>query len=232
MPTLYGLGVGPGDPELITLKALKILKEVPVIVAPKSRQEGESLALEIVARVLGPAVAGKETAELHFPMTRDPARLAGAWREAAGTVAGHLRRGRDVAFVTLGDPTFYSTYFLLLEELIRLVPEARVVTVPGVTSVSACAARLNLPLVQGDESLAVVSGARDPEALRRVIEDFDCTVVLKVGRHLPRLMETLKDLGLEERAVLATRCGLPGERLGPPASNRGADYLSLLVVKK
>ncbi|MGQ9531954.1 MAG: precorrin-2 C(20)-methyltransferase [Desulfotomaculales bacterium] len=232
MPTLYGLGVGPGDPELITLKALKILKEVPVILAPKSRQEGESLALEIVARVLGPAVADKETVELHFPMTRDPARLAGAWREAAGTAAGHLRRGRDVAFVTLGDPTFYSTYFLLLEELTRLVPEVTVVTVPGVTSVSACAARLNLPLVQGDESLAVVSGARDPEALRRLLADFDCTVVLKVGRHLVRLKEILKDLGLEERAVLATRCGLPGERLGSPAGTEEADYLSLLVVKK
>ncbi len=232
MPTLYGLGVGPGDPELITLKALKILKEVPVIVAPKSRQEGESLALEIVARVLGPAVADKETAELHFPMTRDPTRLADAWREAAGTVAGYLRRGRDVAFVTLGDPAFYSTYFLLVEELARVLPEARVVTVPGVTSVSACAARLNVPLVQGDERLAVVSGAEEPQYLRRVLEEFSCTVILKVGRHLARLREILNALGLEERAVLATRCGLPGERLGPPAGPGEADYLSLLVVKK
>lgn len=232
MPTLYGLGVGPGDPELITLKALKILKEVPVILAPKSRQEGESLALEIVARVLGSAVADKETVELHFPMTRDPVRLAEAWREAARTATEYLRRGRDVAFVTLGDPTFYSTYFLLLDELTRLLPEVTVVTVPGVTSVSACAARLNLPLVQGDERLAVVSGARDPEALRRVLVDFDCTVVLKVGRHLPQVREMLRHLGLEERAVLATRCGLPGERLDSPTGVEEADYLSLLVVKK
>jgi precorrin-2/cobalt-factor-2 C20-methyltransferase len=232
MPTLYGLGVGPGDPELITLKALKILKEVPVILAPKSRQEGESLALEIVARVLGSAVADKETVELHFPMTRDPARLAEAWREAARTAAGYLRRGRDVAFVTLGDPTFYSTYFLLLDELTRLLPEVTVVTVPGVTSVSACAARLNLPLVQGDERLAVVSGAEEPESLRRVLEEFSCTVILKVGRHLARLKEILKELGLDKRAVLATRCGLPGERLGSPTGAGEGDYLSLLVVKR
>ncbi|MBC7106944.1 MAG: precorrin-2 C(20)-methyltransferase, partial [Firmicutes bacterium] len=128
MPTLFGLGVGPGDPELITLKALRVLREVPVILAPKSRREGESLALEIVARVLGPEMARKETVELHFPMTRDPGRLGAAWREAAETAAGYLRRGRDVAFVTLGDPTFYSTFFLLREEVARLAPEAAVVT--------------------------------------------------------------------------------------------------------
>ena len=226
------MGVGPGDPELITLKARRLLEAVPVICAPRSRQEGGSLALEIVGRVLGPHLAGKERIELHFPMSREGSRLERAWQEAAEAVAGRLGQGLDVAFVTLGDPTFYSTYGFLLEKLVSLVPGLRAVTVPGVTALAAGAARLNLPLVRQDERLAVVSGSEDPEVLGKVFREFTCTAVFKVGRHLPRLREILRACDLEDRAWVVERCGLPGESLGPLRSFQEADYLSLLVVRK
>ena len=231
MATLYGVGIGPGDPELVTLKALRVLERVPVICAPYTRQEGESIAAQIAAAVLPhEAAVNKEFLTLHFPMTRDDAQLAEAWQEAAQQVAGRLAGGKDVAFVTLGDPSFYSTYPYLVRAVRDLSPKVRAETIPGVTAFSACAAAGEIA-VQGNERLAVVPVTAGAD-LSAVMEGFDCTVFLKVGRHIGRVREALREAGLEERARLYERCGFAGARQGPLEEFTSADYLSLVVVKK
>lgn len=231
MATLYGVGIGPGDPELVTLKALRVLKQVPVICMPYALQEGESIAGKITAAVLPrEVIVGKEFLTLHFPMTRDKSLLEQAWKEAARQVVKRLEAGKDVAFVTLGDPSFYSTYLYLERSVRVLYPAVRTKVVPGVTAFSACAAVGDIA-VQGNERLAVVPVKAGAD-LRAVVEDFDCTVFLKVGRHIGRVREALREVGLEERARLYERCGFAGARQGPLREFASADYLSLVVVKK
>lgn len=231
MAVLYGVGVGPGNPELVTLKALRVLQQVPVICAPHTRQEGESIAGDIVAAVLGPeAMRAKESLTLHFPMTRVKAVLETAWEEAARQVAARLKAGKDVAFVTLGDPSFYSTYPYLERAVKVLYPGARTAVIPGVTALAACMAAGGRS-VQGNERLAVVP-VTGTEDLERVVADFDCTVLLKVGRHLDNVREILGRLGLKESARLYERCGFEGARQGPLEEFQGVDYLSLVVVKR
>ncbi len=146
--TLYGIGVGPGDPELITLKALKVLQRVPHIFASCSPKNTYSLALDIVRCHLN----GAGIEHLPFPMTKDPEVLQEAWEGNARRVLEVLDTGSDAAFVTLGDPLTYSTFGYLLKTLKRLRPSVRVVTIPGITSYSAAAALTHIPLAEGEES--------------------------------------------------------------------------------
>lgn len=231
MATLYGVGVGPGDPELITLKALRVLERVPVIAAPQAQRGEESIAGEIVLAVLGPEkLREKEFLPLHFPMTRERAALEAAWAEAAAQVVARLRTQKDVAFVTLGDPAFYST-FPYLERAVKAVdPAAKIAVVPGVNAFAACAAAGGVA-VQGEERFAVVPATAGAD-LAPVIERFDCTVVLKAGRHLDAVRAAVARAGLGEKAQLFERCGFPDGRQGPLAAFPVADYLSLVVVKK
>jgi precorrin-2/cobalt-factor-2 C20-methyltransferase len=231
MATLYGVGVGPGDPELITLKALRVLERVPVICTPRAQKGEESIAGEIVLAVLGPEkLREKEFLPLHFPMTRERAALEAAWAEAATQVVARLRAQKDVAFVTLGDPAFYST-FPYLERAVRAVePAVKIALIPGVNAFAACAAAGGIA-VQGNERLAVVP-ATAAANLAPVLECFDCTVFLKAGRHLDAVRAAVESVGLSEKAHLYERCGFPGGRQGLLAAFPVADYLSLVVVKK
>ena len=135
--TLYGLGVGPGDPEWIAVKAVRILAACRHVFVPKARGEGESVALDIARSYLRPDAV---VHELTFPMSKDQGVLAESWRQAAEQVCGRLRQGEDAAFLTLGDPLLYSTYIYLLRAVRELQPEINVVTVPGITAISAAAA--------------------------------------------------------------------------------------------
>ncbi|HEY9072563.1 MAG TPA: precorrin-2 C(20)-methyltransferase, partial [Desulfobaccales bacterium] len=146
--TLYGIGVGPGDPDLITLKAVRLLQHVPHIFASCSTKNSYSLALNIVR----PHLNGAGIEHLPFPMTKEPQVLKEAWEKNAARVLEVLNSGSDAAFITLGDPLTYSTFGYLLKTLKRLNPEVQAVTVPGITSYAAAAARTHIPLTEGEES--------------------------------------------------------------------------------
>ena len=151
--TLYGIGVGPGDPELITMKAVKILKKVDVIFAAASSKNQHSQAVNIAKSHI------PETTEIEmlpFPMTQDKNVAQKAWDEHARNIIALLEQGQDAAFVTLGDSMIYATYGYILQSVQRLAPHLNIVTIPGVTSFQAAAARLNRTLVEGEESLLLI----------------------------------------------------------------------------
>lgn len=229
--TLYGLGVGPGDPELITLKALNVLRSVPVVFAAGSTKNDYSLALNVVERHLPP---GAEIRTLGFPMTSDEAVLQAAWQDNARQVLAVLEQGQDAAFVTIGDPLTYSTYAYLLRTLKEMAPTALVETVPGVTAYHAAAARLNLPLVESKQTLMVVSGVSDPAEIPRLAACADTVVIMKTYRNFDRILDALEDLPGQRSTYSVSQCGLPGERIQEDASSlRGhkMPYLSLVIVK-
>jgi precorrin-2/cobalt-factor-2 C20-methyltransferase len=229
--TLYGIGVGPGDPDLITVKAVKVLQRVSHIFASSSTKNSYSLALNIVRSHLN----GAGIEHLPFPMTRDPEVLESAWEDNARRVGEVLARGQDAAFITLGDPLTYSTFGYLLKTLKRLNPEVRVVTVPGITSYNAAAALAQIPLSEGEESVYVVSGALGSARLREAIGKADNLVLLKTYRHFDDIYQALEELDLLDCAICISRCGLDGETVAQDVRSlkgKALPYLSLIIIKK
>lgn len=203
---LYGVSVGPGDPELLTLKAAERIRRCPVLAAPRTAGKS-ALALQIAARAAD--TGGKQIEYLDLPMTRDAALLAQSHSAAAGRLARHLDAGRDVAMLNLGDASLYSTYSYISRILLAAGYAAE--TIPGVTSFCACAALLNQPLTATDAPLAILP-ANYPD-LEQALRQPGGKVLMKAGRSLPELKRLLHCLGLAEKAALVTDCGLPGQRV-------------------
>ena len=229
--TLYGIGVGPGDPELVTLRAVRILGAADAVFAASSSKNDYSIAEAIVAPHLP---AGRELTRLPFPMTRDPAALDAAWARNAEIMAETLAAGRDAAFITLGDPLLYSTFGYVLPLLRALLPELPVEVVPGITSFQAAAARTGQVLVESGENLLIASGVDEDGRLRQALETADNAVILKAYKSFPRLRALLAGLGLARGTTFVTRLGHEGE-----AVERDLDkaperphYLSLCLIKR
>jgi len=234
----YVVGVGPGDPELLTVKAIRILKQCQTIIVPKGHEDGNSTALNIVEQSL--STVDKEVIEIYFPMQKvrmgiPPApEVAAAWREAAEIIIDRLRQGRDVAFPTLGDPSIYSTGFYTCQTLLELDSCAKTIIVPGVSSISACASAAGIPLCQGDDMLAVVPATFDNERLTEVLNSFQTVVLMKVHRVMPRITTLLSQIGLLQKAVLVERTAQDEERIIHNLDNLKPDelhYFSTMIVR-
>lgn len=231
MGKLYGIGLGPGDPGLVTLKGLRILQAADVIFAPKAESGEGGIARTILRQIL----PEKECLELAFPMVRDLRQLEQHWGEAAALVAAKLAQGLTAAFVTLGDPLLYSTYNYLLEALRRRDAHLAVETVPGITSFNAAAALANLPLVEGNESLALLPAAAGAEAITQALKEFDTVVLMKIGSRLPQVRRLLLSLDQAADAVFVSRAGLEGEAVVRDISQVQDDhlgYLSVIIVRR
>jgi precorrin-2/cobalt-factor-2 C20-methyltransferase len=231
--TLYGIGVGPGDPELITVKAFRMLKECPVIAYPRKRMGAKSYALEIVELYVN--TAEKEMLGLIFPMTRDQAALDREWNKTAELCWQHLQAGRDIAFVTEGDPNLYSTFIHMARLMQELHPEVPISSVPGISSVLGAAARLNLPLADGDDQVAIIPATEDRAEMKRVIEEHDAIVFIKVAKVLDMMIDILEELGLVQKASVVTKVTSPQElvwRNVRELKGQELEYLTLMVVRK
>ncbi len=229
--TLFGIGVGPGDPKLMTVRGVEVLKRVAVVFAAGSSKNEYSLALNVVRDYLP---EGVEVRKLDFPMTQDQAQLDAAWRANALEALAVLDAGQDAAFITIGDSLTYSTYGYLLRTLLAIDPAAQVETIPGITAYHAAAARLNLPLVESKESLLVVSGVSDPQDIPRMAACGDNVVIMKTYRNYDQILDALEELPQRRETYSVSQCGLPGERLRRDAASlRGEKmpYLSLVIVK-
>lgn len=229
--TLFGIGVGPGDPDLITVKAVRILKKVPKIFAASSTKNDYSLAASIVQKHLGYT----PVEVMPFPMTRDKKLLTEHWEDNARRALEVLESGDDAAFITLGDPLTYSTFAYLLRTIRKIAPETKVVTVPGITSYHAAAALANTPLTEGEESFHLISGANGGRNLRKIMQSAENVVVLKTYKYFEDIIETLEDLNLVDHSVLVSRVGLEGESVVQDLRSikqKDMPYLSLVIVKK
>ena len=230
---LYGVGVGPGDPELMTLKASRILSQVPVIFVPKKAEQGESIAESIVGNLplrIEPKVVG-----LVLPMLRDREQLADYWRKAVESMWQYLKNGEDCAFVNVGDPLLYGTFVHILETLQKSHPEVEVEVIPGISSISAAAARAVVPLASNDERIAIISGNRADKVIRETLENFDTVVFVKMNKVFDRLLSILEELNLIEKCVYVRRCTTQDEEIIRDISKlkgEKVDYFSLLIVRK
>ncbi|HEY5461595.1 MAG TPA: precorrin-2 C(20)-methyltransferase, partial [Deferrimonas sp.] len=165
--TLYGIGVGPGDPELITLKGARLIGACRHLFVPKARTASESVALAIAGPLVGPET---RIEELLFPMTADREELVEKWDAAAARVAEILADGEDACFLTLGDPLLYSTYIYLLRALRGIIPDLKAVTVPGIMAFGAAAALADFPIGEGREPVTIVPAADDLSAVRQALK--------------------------------------------------------------
>ncbi len=236
---LYLVGVGPGDPELMTYKAVRILTDAKVWAVPTARENGISSAQQIAGQLVPDN--GREILSLCFPMKKvflgqeTDHQLLQAWGKAADEVIAHLDRGQDVAFPTLGDTTLYSTAFYLLPMILERRPKTKVTVVPGITAMAACAASQSNPLALGDDVLAVVPAAFEDDRLRHILTSLDAVVLMKVHRRLDALIDLLTELDLVDHAVLIERSGLPDERVYTDirqARGKKLHYFSTMLVRK
>ncbi|BBA71395.1 precorrin-2 C(20)-methyltransferase [Geobacter sulfurreducens] len=230
---IYAVGVGPGDPELLTRKAERIIRSADVICAPTGAADAASYALSIVEDLIDPS--RQEVLPLVFPMRKDQEGLDAFWEEAAAQVAERVRHGRDVAFITIGDPFLYSTFLYLYRIFRERYPELSVEIVPGISSITAAAAAAGVPLGMAAERIAILPTTYEDAELRETLARYDTVVLMKVNRVFDRVYALLKELGLERSGVFVRRVGsadeevvfdlerLVGEKL---------DYLSLLIVRK
>ncbi len=230
--TLYGVGVGPGDPDLLTLKAVKILGRVGHVFAASSSSNDYSLALEIVRDHLR---EGVPVHFLDFPMTFDKDHLEKAWRANCDTVAARLKSGVDVAFLTLGDPMTFSTFIYLWRKIRDRLPSVPVEIVPGITSYQAAAACAGVALAEAEETLTIISGAKGGRRLSEVLPFSDNVVLMKTYKQFPQILEQIRLLGLQDAVCFVSRCGLEGqvvEKDFDALQDLKPHYLSLLIVKK
>jgi precorrin-2/cobalt-factor-2 C20-methyltransferase len=224
---VYGLGVGPGDPELITLKALRLLRAAAVVAYP-APADGASFARAIVARWLSP---GQREIAIRVPMDAERFPAEAVYDEAAAAIAAVLERGDDVAALCQGDPFFYGSFMYLFA---RLATRHAVTVVPGVSSLTACAAAAAWPLVARETALLVLPATLPDDELLRRMAAAETIAFIKVGRHFARLRALLDRLGLAGEARYVERASLASERVLPlgDVDPAAAPYFSMILLHR
>lgn len=241
---LFVIGIGR-DPELMTLKAVRLLKQVPCIFVPKGREEGTSLALSIVRKEL--SLDGKEIVEAYFPMTKtassaecgtrnaeEKQELDAKWNQAVESVLSRLNNGKDAAFITIGDPGIYSTFFYLYDRLLQHRPSLAIEIVPGISSINAAAARAGMYLGLGNDRIAILP-ANYLDSLEETLETFDTVVLMKVNKVFGTVRDTLARMNLLSMSVFVARAGMEDEKVHREINNvreEDLNYFSLIIVRK
>jgi len=226
----YGVGVGPGDPQLLTLKAVEVIKHADVIIAPKTEKKEDSTALSIARPYLKENV---EILKLVFPMVNDTTTLTDAWENNKNSILAELTAGKKVVFLTLGDPMFYSTYMYVY----RLLKDSgfAIETVPGVPAFCAIGSQLGQPLAEGTDVLSIIPATMQEDEMDKILSIADNVVLMKVYKNFAKIVEKLKQHGFGDNAVMISKCGLPDEQVSYNLDEVDAttvNYLSTILAKK
>jgi len=226
--TAYGIGVGPGDPELLTLKALRLIRDCPVLAWPAT------LDNDSTARAIAEPHIPDDRIEIPIRMPMVEARFPAqdVYDQAAVEIGDHLKAGRDVAVLCEGDPFFYGSFMYLFA---RLSEENDVEVVPGVSSLTAVPAALGVPLASRNDVLTVLPGPLDEEVLKERLRDCEAAAIIKVGRHLPKIRRVLDSLGLLDQARYVQHATMEKQVVEPLAdmpADMKAPYFSMVIVHR
>lgn len=226
----FGIGVGPGDPELLTMKAVKVIQQVDILIAPKTEKKEGSVALDIATPYL------KDNARIVyqvFPMIKDFEQDPAAWEANKKEILGFLQEGKNVGFLTLGDAMFYSTYIYVYRRLAK--EGVNIETIPGIPAFIGMGSHLGWPLVEGNDVLSVVPATADMEKIRRIVKASDNVVLMKVYKNFPAIADLLAEEGMAATSVMVSRCGLPDEeRIDDimARKDRPVNYLSTILARR
>lgn len=235
---LFCVGCGPGDPELLTVRAVNLIKNAEVIFAPTAREGKPSIALSVVEQYIDRPT---KTVSLVFPMVKDRESLRDYWKRNADEIAGAVRSGKKVVYLTVGDPALYSTWIYIHRELKKSYGDIEVEIVPGVASMFAIAARAKISLAEGDETVAVVPACYNMERVKKTANACDTVIFLKDGRYFDSVIEMLAQAGFPDNANIAIAQDVSEEgeilemkRLSELRGKKGPTekYFSIMVAKK
>lgn len=230
MAKFYGVGTGPGASDLFTIRGKKIIETVDCLYTPEPKKGGKSVALQIVSPYLKEGLTIKQR---HFPMVNDWDEKRNAWNEIAEEIISDVKKGLNVAFVTLGDPMVYSTYSYLLE---RMIDKIETETVPGISSFCQISNNLQIPLVIDEESYAVLPATANEEIIRTALEQLSTVILMKVSIALPKVLKLLTELKLLERTILVSDSSMASEKivigLNELSEQDHLSYFSTMIVYK
>ena len=230
MAKFYGIGTGPGDSSLVTVKAVDTLRNIDVLYTPEAKKGGDSLALSIVKDYLPKELVIKSR---HFPMNNNGTEKIQVWNSVSNEIVEDVKSGKDVGFVTLGDPMIYSTYVYVME---RLMEDIEVETIPGISSFSNIASNQNFPLVMDTDPLVVIPCTMEEEKIDEALEKYDCFVLMKVYKRIHMIIDKLKKHDLIDYAILVSNSSQEGEEVYTNLRDEHIDekisYFSTILVNK
>lgn len=224
---LYGIGVGPGDPELMTLKAKRLIEECDIVAVPVKKEGEESVALNIARGAA--KVPEEKVRRVLFTMNKDKEKREACRQAAAETIMGYLNEGQSVAMPVLGDVGIYSTYSYVHKRLIKAGYEVEMIS--GIPSFCAGASKANISIVEGNEGFGVIPSLKGIDQVEKAMEVFDNLVIMKVGSHVKEVYDILKAKGKEDHAIIISNVGMEGEYVGPLLPDREYGYFTTMIIK-
>ena len=202
MTDLVCVGCGPGDPDLLTVKAVKAIRNADVIICPTSKEGKTSIAYSIITSVIDNSKK-PEIINLVFPMVKDKETLENTWERNAQAIANVIKSGKNVVYLTVGDPSLYSTWIYIQRELKLKYPEIKITIIPGIVSMFAFASKVGISIAEGDETVAVIPACYDLSRVKETAKNCDTMIFLKDGRYFDQVITLLKEAGFSDNSIFA-----------------------------
>ncbi len=239
MPGLIGIGVGPGDPDLLTVKAVKAIQNADIIMCPASKEDRPSIAFSVVSSLIDKS-KNQEIVKLIFPMTKDKDILEATWKKNAKIMAEKVLLGKNVVYLTVGDPYLYSTWIYMHKDLKENYPDMEISVIPGIVSMFTFASKVGVSIAEGAEKVAIIPSCYDLTSVKEIAKHSETMVFLKDGRYFDQVIDVLKESGFPDDSIFAIGQDLGTENeiirkmtLGEVNDQTlTTKYFSILVVKR